>query len=130
MGLPLEVAVTKGRQEVDIQKPGTKEWAFPILNQNSSNSVLISFDKWEPEEIELFDTWNPPIDPILRREWDKYQLLLSIEEKNLVALEDSLHAKYRGERPASFIESQITDIKVRIKNYEAKLEEIKSRENS
>jgi hypothetical protein len=129
-GRPLEAAVTQGRQEIDLQNPGSREWGLPVFYLQAAEGVLLS----EPSEtagpaaveegLGLEALATPPPDPNRQREWKKLRLLLGVRERNLRALEEQ-EAAYRGPAP-ELLRTQIAETKSEIERLEEELEALQS----
>jgi hypothetical protein len=129
-GLPLEAAVTQGRQEIDMYSPGSREWGLPVLHMGASDGTMLSRPSISPQAQVLpegaldFSVPEPPPDPGIRREWEKVRMMLEIRERNLQALEEQ-RASYRGTVPA-VVETQIDETRAEIADLQARLNSIPS----
>ena len=129
-GRPLEAAVTQGRQEIDLQSPGSREWGLPVFYLQAAEGVLLAelSEAAGPAVVEeglgLETLATPPPDPNRQREWKKLRLLLGVRERNLRALEEQ-EAAYRGPAP-ELLRTQISETKSEIGRLEEELEALQS----
>jgi hypothetical protein len=124
-GLPLEAAVTQGRQAIDGYSPGSREWGLPVLHMRGADTLLLSRPSAPPQEAAIpkgaleFAVPQPPPDAGSRREWEKLRMLLEIRERNLQALEEQ-QASFQGTVPAVVVaqidetRSEIADLRERL----------------
>jgi hypothetical protein len=129
-GRPLEAAVTQGRQEIDLQSPGSREWGLPVFYLQAAGGVLLSepSETAEPAVVEdgvgLETLATRPPDPKRQREWKKLRLLLGVRDRNLRALEEQ-EAAYRGPAP-ELLRTQIAETKSEIERLEEELKVLQS----
>jgi hypothetical protein len=112
-GQPLDVAITAGRQEIDLMNPGSREWGLPVCYMQTADGMLLAAppESAEPaESVELIPKTplsidQPPEDPQRQRSWQKLVSRLEVYQRNLQALEEQ-KARY-GERSPQLIDTEI-----------------------
>jgi hypothetical protein len=129
MGQPLERAVAKGRQSVDKQNPGSREWGLPIFYMPMSSSLFLvkpletSLEKETKYISEAPET--VPLDPVSQRELEKLNRQLKLLYANLNALEAAKKSSYKGNVKKS-IASQISEVQKIQQELKVRLDEITS----
>ena len=124
-GQPLEVAITQGRQQIDLDQPGGKEWGMPVCYLQAPHGALFPTSRRS-------DNQRPRgIDPVIEqqkdalkdrshtREWDKLYALLEIEHRNLTEIEEQ-KATYTDAVPL-ILEEQHNSTKAKIEQLESQL---------
>lgn len=111
-GVSLEVAVTGGRQAVDIGRLGTQEWGLPCLYlQSSAGTFLVrGLDETGERSAHAAEAGGDrpaaaPSDPAARREWQTLRAMREIYQRNLDELRAQVETSL-GKAP-SIVESQI-----------------------
>jgi hypothetical protein len=107
------VAITAGRQEIDLMNPGSREWGLPVCYMQTADGMLLAAppESAEPaESVELIPKTplsidQPPEDPQRQRSWQKLVSRLEVYQRNLQALEEQ-KARY-GERSPQLIDTEI-----------------------
>lgn len=127
LGLPFEVAVTQGRQRIDLDRPGGKEWAMPVCYlqaphgaffPNSRRPTTRGSRAEEPnafQETTLKDSANT-------RLWKKLHALLEIEQHNLAAIDD--HSATYPDAVPSILEEQRNATLQKISELELQIKEL------
>lgn len=89
-GHPLEEAVTLGRQAVETDFSGSKEWGMPVCYMQTKDSALWlrGADDAAPDinDDSVKEVVTAPADLQNRREWEKLNVLLKVAQQNLKAL--------------------------------------------
>lgn len=130
---PLGVAVTRGRQEIDAENPGTREWGLPVFYTRSSGSLLLARPAEAVEEPGL-ESLGPqtspthPMDAARQPEWDGIQLRLEVQERNLRALNRQVGGK--GQDPPPYIRSQIAKVREQIERLRGELDALSRADES
>jgi hypothetical protein len=125
-GVPLEVAVTAGRQAMTMRDSGNREWGMPLLYLQVSDGTFLvrrSDDVGVEEVLTTIDAGEPvaepPSDPERYREWRKLKLRREIYERNLKELKAQVDTSLG--KPSPFVESQIKDTEDRLKKIDEQL---------
>ncbi len=125
-GAPLEVAMTRGRQQVDAETPGSREWGLPVLyTQTEPGNVLIARKQLSASESEARDkpgTARPGRLTAKEAERQALDTRLTILTMNFEALQKQ-KAVTAGAAPAT-VESQITQIAQEIAAVKGKLDQM------
>lgn len=128
MGQPLEVAITQGRQHIDLNQPGGKEWGMPVCYLQAPHGAFFpNSRKTEVRRARNIDSVIEQQRDSLKdrahsRKWSKLYALLEIEHRNLAEIEEQ-KATYTGNVP-SILEQQHNTTKARIDQLESQLKEL------
>lgn len=108
-GQTLTAAVTQGRQQIDRDRPGSREWGLPVLYTSTCDGQLV-YSSWQTSYTGTGSGYSkglienlPPPAPVPEpvrgepgvkpsRERQKIETWLTLKRKNLQALEDQLSA--------------------------------------
>jgi hypothetical protein len=124
-GVPLEVAVTGGRQAVNMRHSGSREWGLPVLYLQASDGAFLvrQADEAGVEEVLTADRGElpskPPSDPDRYREWKKLKLMREIHERNLKELTAQVETSLG--KPLPFVESQIKETREQLEKLDQQL---------
>jgi|OpeIllAssembly_1097287.scaffolds.fasta_scaffold145320_1 hypothetical protein len=134
--LTLEESVMQARQDIDRQRPGSRDWGLPVLFLTANDSVFLK----EPSDLNVTESQdvtlirkggtltgakvdiNDGVAPGQAREWKKLLAMLSIQQKNLEVLEkkqDSMGA----DSPSQLL-GEIQRTRTEIENLTEMLEKI------
>jgi hypothetical protein len=129
-GQSLVTAVSRGRQRVDVDYPGSREWGLPVLYLDTSavNSRLLARAPAAWETLGPVATSKRAAEPAPAgagrgKEWQKLQSLLSIRRKNLVVLQQRASVLGPGTTPQE-IQAQIVQTSDEIAQLERQLEQM------
>ena len=127
LGLPFETAVTQGRQRIDLDRPGGKEWAMPVCYLQAPHGAFFpnsrrttSRSSRSEEPIALAQTTLK--DSANTRLWKKLHALLEIEQHNLAAIDD--HSATYPDAVPSILEEQRTATLQKISELELQIKEL------
>jgi hypothetical protein len=108
-GLPLVQAITRGRQAVDLEMPGSRQWVSFVAYVEGGSGVQLDIEAGETRSTATNASTTPfaigtgsgsdEDDPDLRR----LRLLLTIEQNNLATLEAQI-GRYPSGEPGSLLE--------------------------
>ena len=127
-GLPLEVAVTYGRKEIDANYPGGKEWGMPVFYMQNENSPVLR----QPKRVHEITSsgrnvikrkGKAPQDPHSEREWRKLQVLMASAEENYQALQQEV-SKFTGQAVPEYLELQMTEVVEKISGLKSQLKRL------
>jgi hypothetical protein len=127
-GQPLEVAITQGRQRIDLDQPGGKEWGMPVCYLQAPHGAFFSNTRrTENQRARGIDSVleqqrDARKDRPRTREWNKLYALLEIEHRNLEEIEEQT-ATYTDAVP-SILEEQHKTTKEKIEQLETQLKEL------
>ncbi|HEX8246553.1 MAG TPA: CHAT domain-containing protein [Pyrinomonadaceae bacterium] len=136
---PLEAAVTQGRQAIDLDYPGGKEWGMPVFYMQvndgklfagagggAEQSAMKSIDHSDFESLSLTDTGNAA--PARKEKKDssrkgqKISALIEMENENLLAIQTEL-SKFGADAP-EFLVVQKQEIQNKIELLRSELEQL------
>ncbi|RIK40955.1 MAG: hypothetical protein DCC55_13425 [Chloroflexi bacterium] len=128
-GQPLEAAVTAGRQAIDRQHAGTREWGLPTFYMSAPHGILLGpgtkgvlSSVLESATLESSGSLalSTPTATANQREVQRLQSLLEIESRNLDSLREQ--QAFLGSSTPEFILSQIAAAEQTIADLEAQLQ--------
>ena len=123
-GLPLEGAVTQGRQKMDHHRAGSREWSHVVFYMQNKQGELLPQHSAEAYPI-TFDVRATPIEPPApleqEEEWKLLEMRLAIHKSNLDVLKER-GTKYQGAIPA-FLLHQREETEEKIDLIEAQMRE-------
>lgn len=128
LGQPLEVAITQGRQRIDLDQPGGKEWGMPVCYLQAPHGAFFTNPrKTEIRRARGIDSTTEVQRKAVKdhsdtRLWNKLYALLEIEHRNLAEIEEQ-RATYTDAVP-SILEEQHSQTKTRIAQLESQLKEL------
>lgn len=128
-GQTLTAAATQGRQAIDQERPGSREWGLPVLYTGNPDSQL-TLSSWQvsysagsferPKDID-FVTQEPSGSPGAgkpSREHQKLERWITLKRKNLEAIEDQVAGS--SYLPAT-VQAQMARLREEIAALEAQL---------
>lgn len=133
-GQTLTAAATQGRQEIDRERPGSREWGLPVVYTGTPDGQLV-LSSWQTSYTGtgsgyskgLIDSPPPPAPPEAvrgepnarpSRERQKLEISLTLKRKNLQALEDQLaNSSYAPPE----VQAQVTGLRDEIETLQAQL---------
>jgi hypothetical protein len=128
-GQPLDAAVTAGRQVIDRQYPGTREWGLPTFYMSAPHGILLgpggkglassALESAGPESSEGL-AQALPVALASSREVQRLQSLLEIERRNLDSLREQ--QAFLGSATPDFILSQIAAAEQTVADLERQLQ--------
>jgi hypothetical protein len=126
-GQPLEAAVTYGRQAIDADYPGGKEWGMPVFYLQTPQGCRLQPERKAAYEVAAKggQLSQPPADPARQRDWKRLQALLAIAQQNYQSLQDE-KGKYPENAVPQYMSNQVQELEERIKDLESKLEQLQA----
>jgi hypothetical protein len=127
-GQPLEAAVAQGRQEVDIQNPGTRQWGLPLVYTQAppeslvvlaQNKAAASDDR--PESDRPATSAAHPLDAGRLAQQRKLGSLLTIRRRNLQALKEQAASPGAA---SPYLDAQIRQTQGDIAKLEQEIDEL------
>jgi hypothetical protein len=118
-GATLDMAVALGRQQVDIQRPGNREWGLPVFYGAASQEGFLAPSP-QAETEQRTPSRETPVAKAVSPERRKLEGLLAVRQKNLQALQ----AQQATANAPSYLESQIKQVQEQIAGIERKLREM------
>ena len=128
MGQPLEVAITQGRQRIDLDHPGGKEWGMPVCYLQAPhgaffpNSLRTEVQRARGIDSVIEQQRDALKDRAHTRQWNKLYALLEIEHRNLTEIEEQ-KATYTDTVPL-ILEEQYSATKAKIEQLESQIKEL------
>jgi hypothetical protein len=127
-GQTLAVAATQGRQAIDRDRPGSREWALPVLYTNRADGQLAPTPWQASYNVDASGaskgTGKNPTEPVAStpgkasREHQKLETWLTLKRKNLEALQQQLAGSSYA--PPE-VQTQLANLQAEVASLEAQL---------